>query len=146
MQKGLPLTYNRDFQEDKAAVFAADDTVAGALAAMTALLATAKFHPPAPTSWVTALDLAEALVVRGVPFRQAHEAVGRLVAALVAGGRDLAQATQADLSAADPRFRPEDLARTDPEVSVRLRISKGGGSFQSVAEQITQLRGRLDSA
>lgn len=42
---------------------------------------TASFHPPAPTSWVTALDLAEAVVGRGVPFREAHEVVGRIVAA-----------------------------------------------------------------
>jgi len=140
LQKGTPLTYNRDFQEDKAAVFAADDILAGTLEAMTAMLATAEFHPPAPGSMVTALDLAEALVERGVPFREAHEAVGRLVARLVAEGRALAEATVDDLAVADQRFGADDLGRTDPVASVRARVSPGGGSFESVRTQINQIR------
>jgi argininosuccinate lyase len=140
LQKGTPLTYNRDFQEDKAAVFASDDLLAGALEAMTAMLATAEFHPPVPTSWVTALDLAEALVERGIAFREAHEAAGRLVAAMVAAGKELSEATPEDLGAADDRFVPDDLVRTDPLRSVEARTSPGGGSFQSVAEQVAKLR------
>ena len=143
MQKGLPMTYNRDLQEDKTAVFAIDDTLAGALEAMTALVASAAFHPPTADSAVTALDLAEALVERGVPFREAHGAVGRLVAALDAGGRGLADAAMTDLHAADVRFVEADLARTDPAESVRRRVSAGGGSHASVAAQIEALADRL---
>ena len=143
LQKGAPLTYNRDFQEDKAAVFASDDILAGSLEAMTAMLATAEFHPPEPTSWVTALDLAEALVERGVPFREAHEAAGRLVGAMVAAGKELSDATADDLVAADDRFIPDDLTRTDPRGSVQVRTSPGGGSFESVRQQITKLRAAL---
>lgn len=143
LQKGLPMTYNRDLQEDKTAVFAADDTLSLTLEAMTAMLATARFHPPAPGSGVTALDLAEALVERGIPFREAHEAVGRLVATVTAAGRRLDQATGEDLARADARFDPADLARTDPADSVRRRISPGGGSFASVARQLAEVRRRL---
>ncbi len=140
LQKGLPLTYNRDLQEDKEHVFRSDDTLAGTLEALTGMIADADFHPPAPSSWVTALDLAEALVVRGVPFREAHHAVGRLVSALVAGGRELADATVEDLDTADPRFVGDDLTLIDPSVSVDRRVTMGGGSVESVHRQIEALR------
>jgi argininosuccinate lyase len=140
LQKGLPLTYNRDLQEDKTHLFRADDLLAGTLTALTAMLAGAHFDPPAPTSWVTALDLAEALVERGVPFREAHHAVGRLVSALVAEGRGLDTATSDDLSSADSRFEVADLARTNVTDSVGRRISQGGGSVESVRRQVEALR------
>lgn len=139
LQKGLPLTYNRDLQEDKAQVFAADDALAGTLEALTAMLGSAEFHPPPPASWTAALDLAEALVARGVPFRDAHEATGRLVAALVRDGRDLSQATSSDLTSADPRFDPADLDLLDPRGSVARRSTSGGGSAASVEEQVRVL-------
>ncbi|MGH8874344.1 MAG: argininosuccinate lyase, partial [Acidimicrobiia bacterium] len=119
LQKGLPLAYNRDLQEDKEAVFRADDALAASLAALAGMLATADFHPPPPSSWTTALDLAEALVRRGVAFREAHQAVGRLVGALLAGGRDPAGARVADLEGAHPSFDPVDLELVDPAGSVR---------------------------
>lgn len=140
LQKGLPLTYNRDLQEDKTHLFAADDLLAGTLHALTAMLASARFDPPLPSSWVTALDLAEALVERGVPFREAHHAVGRLVGVLAAEGRDLDEASAEDLAAADPRFQPQDLQRLDVVESVRRRVSPGGGSVDSVRQQVRALR------
>ena len=143
LQKGLPLAYNRDFQEDKQIVFRADDVLAASLEALEPLLATARFHPPAPSSWVTALDLAEALVERGVPFREAHASVGRLVSMLTEAGRGLDEATKWDLKAADNRFVEEDLQRVDPEVSVQARKSDGAASFDSVRRQITWLRSSI---
>ena len=140
LQKGLPLAYNRDLQEDKTHVFALDDMTAGTIEALGALLGTAAFHPPAPSSWTTSLDLAEALVRRGVPFREAHAAVGRLVGALIAQGRDLSQAEPSDLEAADPRFEPADLDLADPALSVTGRQSPGGGSPDSVRSQVEALR------
>jgi len=139
LQKGLPLTYNRDLQEDKEHVFRADDTLAATLLALGAMLETADFHPPEPSPWVTALDLAEALVARGVPFREAHHAVGRLVSALVAAGRGLDEATADDLAAADPRFEPADLALVDVRGSVDRRRTAGGGSVESVHRQVEAL-------
>ena len=143
LQKGLPMTYNRDLQEDKASLFAIDDALAGALAAMTALIGSTEFHPPPPDPSVTALDLAEILVERGVPFREAHHAVGALLATLAAGGKTLPEATATDLVETDPRFEPADLSLTDPAGSVRRRRSTGGAGFASVQEQLRILERRL---
>ncbi len=143
LQKGLPLAYNRDLQEDKRAVFHTDDTLALALEAITGMVASADFHPPPPTAWVTALDLAEALVERGVPFREAHGAVGRAVSRLVSEGRSLGELTADELRAAHPAFVAADLDRTSPLGSVARRRSPGGASMASVASQVSQLRALL---
>ncbi len=136
LQKGLPMAYNRDLQEDKAAVFHADDVLAGALDALSGMLAEASFHPPEPSSWVTALDLAELLVARGVPFREAHRVVGGLVARLVARDAELADLTAQELVAAHELFTPDDLEAVDPAASAGRR---DGG----VATQIDDLRAWL---
>lgn len=145
VMKGLPLSYNRDMQEDKEHLFALADDLLGALVAMTGLIGTAEFHPGQPSADVTALDLAEVLVERGVPFRRAHEVVGRLVAARHATGATLAGVTFEDLAAVADEFEPGDEAVVDPVESVRARTSPGGGSFESVAEQLALLRGMLES-
>jgi argininosuccinate lyase len=144
LQKGLPLTYNRDLQEDKRAVFHADDTLALALAALGGMLESAQFHPPEPSSMVTALDLAEILVNRGVPFRDAHEAVGGLVAGLAAEGRTLADASAGELEAAHVQLIPEDLDALTPAASVEARVTPGGGSMESVQAQLEALRAALE--
>jgi argininosuccinate lyase len=143
LQKGLPLSYNRDLQEDKAAVFHADDTLAGSLAALSGMVASAEFDPPAPSSWVTALDLAEVLAARGIPFREAHNAVGRLVARLLREGKTLAEVTAGELEAAHLSFVPEDLGVIDPKTSVERRHTPGGGSYVSVLDQLAELRSIL---
>jgi len=143
LQKGLPMTYNRDLQEDKRLVFHADDTLAGSLAVIGGMLSTSEFHPPAPSGNVTALDLAEALVDRGIPFREAHEAVGGLVTALDQRGRTLADVQESDLAEAHDAFLPEDLDRAHPTRSTNRRVTAGGGSMASVAAQLEAMRGRL---
>ena len=143
LQKGLPLTYNRDLQEDKRLAFHADDTLAGSLAALSGMISTASFHAPDPSSWVTALDLAEVLVERGIPFRAAHHVVGGLVSDLVAKGRTFDDVTAEELLASHSAFSSDDLSRFDPSVSVAKRVTSGGGSMSSVATQIAALRSRL---
>ena len=140
LQKGLPMAYNRDLQEDKRIVFHADDTLAGTLEALRAMVAGAAFDPPSPSSWVGALDLAEALTGRGVPFREAHHLVGRVVVALAGSGRSLGEAVLADLKAVDDRFESGDIERLLPRDSVASRSSRGGGSFESVRAQIAEIR------
>lgn len=139
LQKGLPLAYNRDLQEDKRAVFHADDTLAGALPALREMIEGARFDPPPPSPWVTALDLAEVLVVRGVPFREAHEAVGNLVRLLTESSRSLADVTAQDLAATHPAFEPDDIVRVDPAESMVRRRTPGSGSPASVADQIAAI-------
>jgi argininosuccinate lyase len=143
IQKGLPMAYNRDLQEDKAAVFAVDDLLSGTIVAVGALVESAIFNPPEPSAWVCSLDLAEVLVERGVPFREAHEQVGMLIRALIRGGRDMSQTTFADLQMVDNRWVEADLGVLTPEASVRRRRSPGGGSFESVQQQISALRSTL---
>jgi argininosuccinate lyase len=143
LQKGLPLTYNRDLQEDKRAVFHADDTAALALAALGGMMESAVFHPPPPSSMVTALDLAEILVDRGVPFREAHEVVGGLVARLAADGRTLGDATAVELESAHVQLVPGDVDSLTPEASVAARVTAGGGSMESVRGQLVELRSQL---
>jgi len=140
--KGLPLAYDRDLQQDKEHLFAVDDDLAGALAAMAEMLAAIEFHPPAPGPWVGALDLAEVLVGRGVPFREAHGVVGRVVAGAEAEGRTATTLTDEDLQAVDGRFAEGDAALLDPVASVAARRSPGGGSFSSAASQIVEIRRR----
>lgn len=135
MQKGLPLAYNRDLQEDKRAVFHADDALAGALSALREMVEGATFEPPPPSAWVTALDFAEVLVSRGVPFREAHHAVGSLVTHLTNSGRTLAHVTHADLEDAHMSFQPDDVDIADVNRSVAARVVAGTGSSQSVSEQ-----------
>jgi argininosuccinate lyase len=142
VQKGLPMTYNRDLQEDKRLAFHADDTLSGSFRALGGMMASAQFHAPEPDAWVTALDLAEALVERGVPFREAHHAVGRVVSTLVADGNTFEDLTADRLISLDDRFTADDLELTTSVSSVRRRRTAGGGSFDSVASQIASLRAR----
>ena len=140
LQKGLPMTYNRDLQEDKRIVFHADDVLAGSLETLGTMMVSATFDPPAPAAAVTALDLAELLVERGVAFRTAHETVGALIRYLAADGRSYEDITAEDLAAVSEYFLPEDLSRMDPTTSVQNRQTPGGGSFESVEHQIKQHR------
>lgn len=143
LQKGLPLAYNRDLQEDKPIVFHADDTLAGSLEAMVELVREITFHPPLPISETSALDLAEALVGRGVPFREAHGLVGALVARVESTGRGLDGVTMEDLAVIDERFEEGDLELLDPESSPSRRVTEGSGSPESVRSQIEEIRSLL---
>jgi len=144
LQKGLPLAYNRDLQEDKRIVFHADDTLASAVPAMTELLAGIEFNPPLPGSETVSLDLAEALVGRGIPFREAHGLVGQLIAKLEETGRGLDTAALDDLIAVDSRFEVDDLALLEPAQSVARRVTSGSGNPESVLTQIAEIRSQLD--
>lgn len=140
IQKGLPLAYNRDLQEDKAALFRADDTLSGALQALGGMLATANLHPPPPSPWTVALDLAELLVARGLPFRQAHGVIGGLVRRLRDAGRQPGDLTPEELADAHPLFEAGDAARLDPSASVAARKVPGGAGPAMVRQQIEELR------
>lgn len=143
LQKALPLAYNRDLQEDKRIVFHADDTVAGAMEAMEAMLRGIEFTPPPPGTEATALDLAEVLVERGVPFREAHTVVGRLIKTFEDSGRSFDEVTGADLVVFDDRFEEADIDGLDPASSVSRRLTAGSGSPRSVRDQVGAIRDRL---
>lgn len=144
IEKGLPHSYGRDLQQAQEHLFALHDDLIGSLGALAGMVAEARLNPPPATAAVTAPDLAEILVERGVPFRDAHRAVGRLVASLEGRGCSLGQAIAEDLAQAHPRFEPGDLGAIDPVASVRARSSPGGGSFASVEEQLARIDRRLE--
>ena len=124
--KGLPLSYNRDHQEDKEPLFDAIDQIRLALGAVTGMIATATWVPErmqaaADAETTSATDLAEWLVQRGTPFREAHAVVGALVRRTLAG-----EGALRDLVAADPALGPDAAALVAPGVSVRRRTTPGG--------------------
>ena len=124
--KGLPLAYNRDLQEDKEPLFDALDQCRLALGAIAGLLATAEVVPArmqaaADGQHAAAVDLAEWLVQRGVPFREAHARVGALVRASTERGVPLDE-----LVLTEPDLGPEALALLEPGAAVLRRTTKGG--------------------
>ncbi|MFQ5693715.1 MAG: argininosuccinate lyase, partial [Nitrospinota bacterium] len=146
--KGLPLTYNRDMQEDKEPLFDAADTLSSSLGVAAALVEAIRPRPErmaeaAEGGYMTATDLADAMVRRGVPFREAHEAAGRAVRLAARKGVPLASLGKADLRRTDPRLDPSDLKETALRRSVASRRSEGGTSRPSVRRQIARERRRL---
>jgi argininosuccinate lyase len=147
--KGLPMAYNRDLQEDKEPVFDAADTVSLCLAALTGTIGTLKFNPDrleaaARGGAAGATDLAEALVKEGVPFRHAHEAIGKLVAVAAGRNAELADLTAEELQAAHPKLHIEMLDLLDARRSVSSRASHGGTSPDQIAAQLKRLKSVLD--
>jgi argininosuccinate lyase len=110
---------------------------------MVELLGGIEFHPPAPGPDTVSLDIAEILVRRGVPFREAHRLVGELVSLLESRGKTLSDATLDELTEVDQRFVETDLDRLDPTDSVRARATSGSGSPESVRAQIADIRRRI---
>jgi len=143
--KGLPLSYNRDLQEDKEPLFDAVDQTALALSAMTGLYATMSFRiesmqQAADSPYAAATDLAELLVEQGTPFRDAHALVGALVRDSLARHVPLAE-----LVAAHPDLGAEGAALLEPGRAVARRTTPGGAGPDAVAVQFDRLARRLDA-
>jgi argininosuccinate lyase len=143
--KALPLAYNRDLQEDKEPLFDAIDQVTLALAAVTGLIETATFdldamRRAADSPVVAATDLAEWLVARGVPFREAHAIVGGLVREALAGDASLAELVERHEA-----LGPDAVALLGAGVAVRRRTTPGGAGPAPVARQLERFRARLSA-
>jgi argininosuccinate lyase len=143
--KGLPMTYNRDMQEDKVPLFEAADTVAGSLEMALAVIQSVKLHPAKPLaaaeeSWVVATDLAEALARAGTPFHQAHQIVGRFVLESVRAGKRPADWTAADMQRFAPEFTGDLAALLDPRKGMKSREIPGGTGPDSVAASLERAR------
>jgi argininosuccinate lyase len=143
--KGLPLAYNSDLQEDKERVFDALDTIKPALEVTAKLWPLIKFDLDAMRSaaggFALATDLAEYLVARGVPFREAHEIVGSLVRETIAAKKSLADLSLEDFRRNSVRFDSDVLELLDPENSIKVRSVIGGPAPGMVRERIKRLRG-----
>ena len=138
--KGLPLAYNRDLQEDKEPVFDSVRTLETLLPAFAGMIATLRFHTDrmaelAPQGFSLATDVAEWLVKRGVPFRDAHEISGHLVRVCEEHGLELHEVTDAQLAEVSPLLTPEVREVLTVEGSVASRTGAGGTAPVRVAEQ-----------
>jgi argininosuccinate lyase len=143
--KGLPLTYNRDLQEDKEPVFDAVDTLLLVLPALSGLVATARIDAErltraAPSGFALATDLAEWLVRRGLPFREAHETVGQLVAWCQERGIGLEEAGVGDLATISPWLTPQAREVLSVPGALAARDTTGGTAPSRVQEQLGALR------
>jgi argininosuccinate lyase len=147
MLKGLPLSYNRDLQEDKPALFDAEDTLMATLGVVAAMLPrvdvdATRAKEAAVANHSLATDLADYLVRKGLPFREAHEAVGALVLRAEERGVELQQLTLDELRACSRLF-DEDALRIDVSTSVRSRDVPGGTAPRRVAAELRRARKRL---
>ncbi|HXG32173.1 MAG TPA: argininosuccinate lyase [Bryobacteraceae bacterium] len=146
--KGLPMTYNRDMQEDKERLFDASDTLGDCLEMARAVMGSARLNPEktaqaAAASWVVATDLAEALARSGVPFEHAHQLVGKLVLESVRSGKQPADWTPEALAAFAPEFTPDMARWLRPEEGMKTREIPGGTGPKAVAAALEEAARRL---
>jgi argininosuccinate lyase len=153
--KGLPMTYNRDMQEDKEPLFDAFHQTSGALAMAKVVAESVTLRPAKPAaaaeeSWVVATDLAEELARSGVAFHRAHQIVGQLVLESVKSGKTPSQWTGEALAAFAPEFKPEMARLLNPLEGMKSRELPGGTAPVAVAfalheahERLREMRRRL---
>jgi argininosuccinate lyase len=154
--KGLPMTYNRDMQEDKEPLFDAFHQTSGSLSMAKAVaesvtLDTASALAAAEESWVIATDLAEELARSGVPFHHAHQIVGRLVLESIKAGKKPCDWTGESLAAFAPEFRPEMARFLAPRQGMNTRELPGGTgpitvqrALDEAGERLAALTARID--
>jgi len=138
--KGLPLTYNRDLQEDKPPLFDSLDTIHAILSVNAEMICamqmrTERCHSAASDPMLLATDLADYLVKRGVPFRHAHELVGKAVAEAI---RTATPLDRLDLSVIDPAYGPDAKDIFSLDRALAARTNPGAPSIDNVRREITR--------
>jgi argininosuccinate lyase len=143
--KALPLSYNRDLQEDKEPVFDTVDTLSILLPAFTGMVATMSFNKNrmellAPAGFSLATDVAEWLVKQKVSFRDAHEITGQLVSFCEKNGLELHQVPDEEMAKISKMLTPEVRDVLSVSGSIKARAGAGGTALPRVIEQISSLR------
>ncbi len=143
--KALPLGYNRDLQEDKEPLFDSYDSMMLLLPAFTGMISTIEFNRSrlqdlAVAGFALATDVADYLVRQGVPFKEAHEVVGKLVVFCEEKGIDLAEASDDDYQSISRHLQPGLREVLNLHTAIESRSSAGGTSSKQVIEQLVQLR------
>jgi argininosuccinate lyase len=148
--KGLPIGYSKDLQEDKEAMFEAEDTLLASLAATGAvaggLTLNAEVAETAASGLLQATDVADYLVGKGMPFRDAHETVGAIVRGLVASGRSFDQLTLDEWRAQSRLFDEDVRIAITPSASVARKHTPQSTNPQAVAARLRELRNWLSKA
>jgi argininosuccinate lyase len=145
---GLPLTYNKDMQEDKERLFDSCDTLELCLEAARGMLATITFDrerlaEAASDQFLAATDVADLLVRRGVPFREAHGVVAGLVQRAVSDGRTLSELTPEEVAEQSPLLDEEFYRLLTDRAWLETKVSEGGTSLARVREQLERARSAL---
>jgi argininosuccinate lyase len=148
---GLPLTYNKDLQEDKEPLFDAIDTLELCLMVASEMLEGITFDrdrmaAAASDEFIAATDVADLLVRRGVPFREAHGIVGGMVRAAVEQGKRLSELTEEELSELAPALDDGFYELLEGSAWLESKVSEGGTSLARVGEQLAHARHVLDEA
>ncbi|MCX5719989.1 MAG: argininosuccinate lyase [Nitrospirae bacterium] len=143
--KGLPLSYNRDLQEDKQPVFDTVDTIKSCLTVLNEMLPGITFnakrmYETAGDAYSTATDMAEYLVKRGLPFRKSHEITGKIVLHCMKKGKKLEELTLKELNTFSPFIRNDIYSCLKAEESVKNKKSRGSTSPNEVKRQIQRLK------
>jgi argininosuccinate lyase len=146
--KGLPTSYQRDLQEDKEALFAAHDQVAAMLAIATGAVATTKFNTDrlraaASNPVLFATDGADYLVHKGLPFRQAHDLIGKVLREAERQGKPWTQLSLEDVQKISPLFEQDFLAAPSVESSIATKAVPGGTAPDQVRSAIAELQNRI---
>jgi len=150
MMKGLPLAYNKDLQEDKEAIFDGVKTVKACLEAMTILLQegiefrTARLAEAVAEDFSNATDVADYLVTKDVPFREAYNLVGKVVKTSLAAGKLLKDLTLAEWQQLHPAFEADIYDAIAPKQVVSARNSYGGTGFEQVRKAIAEAQTKLE--
>ena len=141
LTKGLPLTYNKDLQEDKEPLFDAVDTYRASVTLLAAMLPGLRWNPQAmfravESGFSLATELADYLAERGLPFREAHHVVGRIVRHCAENGKELRDLSLSELQGFHPLFSEDALPLTRLETAIHRRRSYGGTAPEAVREAL----------
>jgi argininosuccinate lyase len=146
--KGLPTSYQRDLQEDKEALFAAHDQIADMLSIATGAVATTKFNAErlrtvASNPVLFATDAADYLVHRGLPFRQAHDLIGKVLREAERQGKPWTQLSLEDVQKISPLFEKDFLEGPSVESAIATKVVPGGTATEPVRAAIAELQNRI---
>jgi len=150
MLKGLPLAYNKDMQEDKPPIFDTVDEVTTALPMVTQLVSKMKFNKKLlkeriKDGFITAVDLADYLAIKGLPFREAHHVVGLIVKECEEAGKKFTDLSVKDFKKYSPLFKKDVFLFIDPERSPDRKKGKGMTSLKSITNEIELLKEELNA-
>ena len=145
IMKGLPLAYNKDMQEDKLPVFDAADTLADSLGIFTEMIATIKVNDQimekaVKSGFMNATDAADYLVTKGIPFRDCHEIIGRIVLYCVQAGKAIEELTLEELREFSPAFEEDIYEKIDIRACIAAKKSQGSTSPESVRKQLADFK------
>jgi argininosuccinate lyase len=145
IMKGLPLAYNKDMQEDKEPVFDAAETLSGCLTVFTNMIRTMKVNAnrmeeSAKTGFMNATDAADYLAKKGIPFRECHEIIGRIVLHCIEKGAAIEELSIDELRGFSDKFEDDIYEKITPLACMNAKVSKGSTSTKRVKEQIAEAK------